>query len=409
MGGTTGNSTRYRDDLAAAGHPPPRYHALDALRGIMMLLGIYLHGVVAYAPIGGWPFKQPEQTGVLDLTVVAIHMFRMPVFYVMAGFFAALLYHRRGFRAAAVNRVARIVIPFAIGWAIIFPLTMLLAGWGRFGLDRTLAGFATGRVLRFAGPLHLWFLEYLIVFYALAVVAVPALGALPAGWRSALARGFRWTVAARGAPLLLAIPSFLALLPMTNPGFDDPPGFVPAPRLVIAYAIPFAFGWLLYRHADLLDLLRRRAWSYALWALLFAGAFLTLVALYFLGLLGGVLHTTWLFLVGRALHSIGLWGFILGFIGLFLRYLDRPSARLRYLCDSSYFLYLAHMPVMIGFQLLVLPLAWPPLVKLALVTAATVALLLVLYRYAVRPTAIGAVLNGRRYPLRRAPALAVAT
>jgi hypothetical protein len=30
-----------------------RYHALDALRAAMMLLGIYLHAVVAYSPNGG--------------------------------------------------------------------------------------------------------------------------------------------------------------------------------------------------------------------------------------------------------------------------------------------------------------------------------------------------------------------
>ena len=56
------------------------------------------------------------------------------------------------------------------------PLFAPLAGWGRFGLERTLAGFASGRVLDYAGPLHLWFLEYLILFYGLAVIAVRLLG-----------------------------------------------------------------------------------------------------------------------------------------------------------------------------------------------------------------------------------------
>jgi peptidoglycan/LPS O-acetylase OafA/YrhL len=405
--------TSGRDGLAAAGRigsaPAARYHALDALRGIMMLLGIYLHVACAYGTIGGWPFKQPEQTGALNLTVVLIHVFRMPVFYVMAGFFAALLYERRGFRAAAVNRIGRIVVPFVVGWAIIFPLSMFLAGWGRFGLERTLAGFASGRVLSYAGPLHLWFLEYLIVFYALAVIAVPALGALPAGWRATFDRAFRRVIDSSWAPLVLAIPSFFALLPMQNPGFDDPPGFVPAPHIAIAYAIPFAVGWLLYRHADLLEVVRRRAWIHAAWALVWTGAFITLVALYFLGLLGGLVHTTGLFLASRAIHSVALWSLILAFIGLFLRYLDRPSASLRYLCDSSYFLYLAHMPVMIAFQLTLLPLAWPPLVKAALVLVATVAVLLALYRYLVRPSFIGAALNGRRYPRTPRVTLAAAT
>jgi glucan biosynthesis protein C len=74
------------------------------------------------------------------------------------------------------------------------------------------------------------------------------------------------------------------------------------------------------------------------------------------------------------------------------------SALGRYLCDSSYFLYLAHMPMIIAFQLLLRDVPLPPLAKIPLVLIATVAVLMPLYRYAVRPTVIGAVLNGRRYP-----------
>src|SRR5258705_2943226 len=94
----------------------PRYHALDGLRAAMMLLGIYLHAAVAYAPIGGWPYKQAELTPALNLTIIWIHVFRMPVFYVMAGFFAALLYARWGFRPTAANRARRIALPFVASW-----------------------------------------------------------------------------------------------------------------------------------------------------------------------------------------------------------------------------------------------------------------------------------------------------
>ena len=75
---------------------PSRYHALDALRAAMMFLGIYLHATVAYSPVGGWPYKPAQLTTTLDFSVGLIHVFRMPVFYVMAGFFAALLLQRYG-------------------------------------------------------------------------------------------------------------------------------------------------------------------------------------------------------------------------------------------------------------------------------------------------------------------------
>ena len=81
-----------------------RYHSLDALRGVMMLLGIYLHAGVAYSEYGSWPWKDGTTTGLFDVSLGLIHVFRMPVFYVLAGFFAALLYERRGARGFLRNR-----------------------------------------------------------------------------------------------------------------------------------------------------------------------------------------------------------------------------------------------------------------------------------------------------------------
>jgi len=64
--------------------------------------------------------------------------------------------------------------------------------------------------------------------------------------------------------------------------------------------------------------------------------------------------------------------------------------------------------VILAFQLLLRDVPLPPLAKIFVVLAGTIAVLMPVYRYAVRPTVIGAVLNGRRYPLRPLP-LAVAT
>ena len=100
---------------------PSRYHSLDALRGVMVLLGIYLHAAVAYSEYGNWPWKDGSTTGLFDVSLGLIHAFRMPVFYVMAGFFAALLLERRGAVGFARNRAIRILVPFAVGWAVLFP------------------------------------------------------------------------------------------------------------------------------------------------------------------------------------------------------------------------------------------------------------------------------------------------
>jgi glucan biosynthesis protein C len=378
-----------------------RYHALDALRAAMMFLGIYLHAVVAYSPNGGWPFKQPQLTTTLDYSTILIHVFRMPAFYVMAGFFAALLLQRYGSRRAIANRFWRIAVPLVVGWIVMYPMVMFMAAFGRRGLDPAVDFILSGRFLDYAHPLHLWFLEYLIVFYVLAAIVVVVLPrVVPTGMRARLLGLFRSVVRSVWAPLPLGVLSFLALLPMTHAWLEDPPGFVPAVRLVVAYGIPFGFGWLLFANADLLDVLRGRGWLYM--------AVAVLACIAYIALLFSFADRGMAFYALRAAHALAMWCLILGITGLFLRYLSGHSALRRYLCDSSYFLYIAHLPVIMLFQLILLGVPLPPLAKIVLVLAATIAVLLPVYRYGVRPTFIGAMLNGRKYPGVLAPAVATA-
>ena len=68
-----------------------RYYGLDALRGGMMMLGIVLHAAEFYiaAPPPALPMPTDRNTSyVFDLVFHFIHSFRMPTFFVLAGFFA---------------------------------------------------------------------------------------------------------------------------------------------------------------------------------------------------------------------------------------------------------------------------------------------------------------------------------
>ena len=55
-----------------------RIHSLDALRGCLMLLGVYFHiAAFHYAIYGGF----------IALFVGLVHYFRMPAFFLISGFF----------------------------------------------------------------------------------------------------------------------------------------------------------------------------------------------------------------------------------------------------------------------------------------------------------------------------------
>ena len=84
------------------------------------------------------------------------------------------------------------------------------------------------------------------------------------------------------------------------------------------------------------------------------------------------------------------------FMGLFRTFFARESSTIQYLSDSSYWLYLAHVPLIIGVQWLVRD--WPlfAAVKFALICLVITGVLLWLYRTVVRYTWVGKLLNGPR-------------
>ena len=93
-----------------------------------------------------------------------------------------------------------------------------------------------------------------------------------------------------------------------------------------------------------------------------------------------------------------MWFMTYGLIGLFLRYMDRPSPRWRYMADASYWIYIVHVPFVMLLPIVLAGVPLPGVVKFGIVTVMAIGLILVTYHYFVRPTFIGKQLNGRRYP-----------
>lgn len=101
---------------------PKRLHHLDALRSFAMLLGIVLHASLSFMPFP-WPVQDSEQNTSLYLVFSAIHGFRMPLFFLLSGFFTAMLWRKRGVLSLAKHRVKRILLPLVIGCFTIIPAT----------------------------------------------------------------------------------------------------------------------------------------------------------------------------------------------------------------------------------------------------------------------------------------------
>src|SRR5438034_8874258 len=97
-------------------------------------------------------------------------------------------------------------------------------------------------------------------------------------------------------------------------------------------------------------------------------------------------------------YALAMWTWTFAVIGLALRFLSDHSPARRYIADSSYWLYLVHLPLVIALQAMVSRLDWPWEFKIVVILAAAFSLMFASYQLMVRHSFIGAVLNGRRAP-----------
>ena len=89
--------------------------------------------------------------------------------------------------------------------------------------------------------------------------------------------------------------------------------------------------------------------------------------------------------------------FVFGITGLFIRYFSSFSQRMRYISDSSYWIYLIHLPFTIIIPGLIASLELHAIGKFLITLILTTIISTASYHYLVRSTFIGKFLNGRTY------------
>ena len=381
----------------------PRVLAFDALRATALLLGIALHATLSFLPQAGpdlWPISDSQKSTELSLLMFVIHIFRMSVFFLVAGFLGRALLQRKGIKGFCQNRAARIALPLALAWPLCFALIVAAVLWALAKanggqLPTPLPDPKTG--LNF---LHLWFLYLLIWLYAITL----GMRAL-ARWADPGAKGLAavdrfvhvafsswWGAIPLAMPIALAlysVPGWFVWGGVPTPGYTLVP---PAASLAI-YLWVFALGWLLNRQPQLLEALAKR-WALNLtWAFLGALACLTTA---------GEQARTGLRLadaaqLGCALaYALAMMACTLGFVGVFIRYVRAESKSFRYLADASYWMYLLHLPLVMALQTGLMDEPWHWAIKFGLINAFSVFILLASYHLGVRYTWIGVLLSGQK-------------
>ena len=364
-----------------------RFHELDALRAVAMLLGVVLHSLLFLMPDPHslWPVQdaweatiETEVNPYVHLFLL-IHGFRMPVFFLLSGFFTAMLWQRRGLGPLIEHRLKRIALPLGVGALTVIPVCVLVFSafdsvhYGEFNpLTWPIALFASNNFF------HLWFLWQLLLLLAIFAIAVRlGLKFSSPGW---------WALIP-----LAAVSMFLMTEPIVGP--DTSATLVPHPNVLGFYAIFFFFGAFFYQR----QIAMQRWWA---WGIIPALALAYIGALFFV--LSEPLSVGWA--VTSVFQAAYAWLMCFGMMGLFRLIAARERAWVRYMSDSSYWLYLWHLPLVVVAQWLLVDVALSVHLKFLVVFGAVTALLLVLYHLGVRYTPIGTMLNGKRTRARAAAA-----
>ena len=389
--------------------PERRLDYLDAVRAYALLLGIVFHASLTFLPIYiGWAVQDVSTSPLISVFVLVSHSFRMELFFLIAGFFSHMTFHRKGGAAFLKGRFFRIVIPFVVGWFALRPL--LISGWimggaslrgdvdiraGLAGGFQSLSSLPEGI---FTGT-HLWFLYYLTLITGVFLTLRAALTARPL-WYARLTgiadAGLGWLARSPLTIFILAIPTGVALWFMQNWGMDTPDlSLVPHLPATAVYGGCFALGWALHRNANWLTSMTRLSP-----VTLLAAVGSIVAVLWLSGIQGNTAHSYYRearigFVTG---YGVMMWSVIFLTIGVFRKLIQKPNKVIRYVADSSYWLYLLHLPVVIWLQVAFaeLPMHWT--LKLVSISALTIGGSLLLYDLFVRSTFVGALLNGRRRP-----------
>jgi glucans biosynthesis protein C len=376
--------------------------ALDALRGLAMMLGVVLHAAVSYMPYRMpdlvWAIHDESIDPLFDWIFWSIHAVRLPLFFAMAGFFAVQLQESRGTKGYVIHRSRRLLLPLLGASFILLPLTFGAWAWGWLATGR--CGIIDIRRMEFRpeiqtnlyGPAHLWFLEYLYIM-CLLFAGVSWLrkksrrGDVPLESPSRP----RW-LGAVWMPLVPAVPAaaLVCLRPAVVCNFHN--SFVPDPFRFSYYAIFFATGIGLARARPNIHrcFTPRSGWLLALCVPLLAinGVLLSRLLDHQLDVFGQVAFGVNYGLLASAA--------LFGSLGVALRWGSRERPLWRYVADASYWIYLVHLPLVGLFQILLADLPFWPIVKFVLVTAVTLLIGFWTYQRYVRYTVLGHFLNGTR-------------
>lgn len=363
----------------------------------MMLLGLVIHTGVTYMPHAS-PVRtvMAKETWIGFFPVInLIHSFRMPVFFVVAGYFGALLFFRKGPFEMLQNRILKILFPLIAGVLLLYPVIYFsfIYSSARIAGDATAFSKAwhslwSGSFLPFRLS-HLWFLYDLILFSFASCLLAWIFG------KASSLQSFVNNIVAQiiAHPLirivLIAFLYYIGLLINKEYTLHTNVSFWLDRNLLYCYFLFYLLGWMIYR-TDLIDSLKwKPLWQIALGLILFT------ISMY----IELEMKATWTFSALQVINAMVTSLMTFGIIGWFLNNCNDYSKPMAYIMDAAYFVYLIHVPISVMIPGLLADSGLPAIIQFVITFSTTILICFSLYHVAVRKSFVGKFLNGKLFSL----------
>jgi len=389
--------------------PGTRQVYWDVARAALILLGIPFHSALAYR-LHGYDVTALDKSQALTVLSMAIHTFRMPAFFVIAGFFSGMILSRRDPRVWMKNRLARLGIPLLTGLFIVNIVQMAIMPFGTEGAWPASLAAATDEFLLllrtpgFHWLSHMWFLvvllEYSAVIALLHLVA-PSLR----DWRIGeerpslfLRHPTIFLFAVMGATAVFCVGARLAT---SSLGLYENPVFTLLGLYNMLQNLPFfVIGVVLSREEGFLTYFTQPRWPLWIAALAAVGMIVAVQVLQGASAAGKIAATGGTAFSGLLMAHVVLSGS--------RRWLSKPRALISTFVAGAMVIYIVHHPILLVLTILFFSVALPPEIEFAIIALLTIGLSFACYLLVSRSRLLNLLLNGVMPEPRRAPALAQA-
>jgi len=375
---------------------------LDWLR-VLAIVAIFLFHSTRFFDLGDWHVKNARTYLAVEAWSGFLASWGMPFIFAISGASSFFALNKRSPIEFVKERALRLVIPLVVG---VFTHCAL-----QVYLDRITHGVFRGSFWAFLPHyfdglwgyggnfawqgMHLWYLEMLFVF---SVVLLPLMAWLKRGG------GARWLAKATAGLAVPAMVYALALPVMLGVATLDPGTFLGsrgwAAWSLVAHGLFFLNGFVLASDETLQARVEQQRWfSLALGAITMATLILMIrrAGRFDFGTARDPLFF--------ALFGFNAWCWILAIWGFGRRHLKAAPPFLLYASEAVLPFYILHQTVLLAIGYFVVQMAIPDPLKWAIIASASLAIVLLMYHFLIRPNNVLRFLFGMR-PLVRKSSMA---